>query len=126
MDYAVIVWDPYTKTNIDKLEMVQRRAARFALNRYHNTSSASDVLQQLVWASLQERRMVLRLCMFYKIQKGVVYLGTQEPLLTVTTTRSSTHLHCSSYKAPFSRTSYHQMFFTIGINYQILLYWPQV
>ena len=32
---------PYSKTNIDKLEMAQRRAAHIALNRYHNTSSVS-------------------------------------------------------------------------------------
>ena len=106
MDYAAFVWDPYTKTST-RMEMVQRRAAGFALNRYHNTSSVSDIIRQLGWVSLQERRMVVRLCMFDKIQKGMVDLRTQEPLLT--TTRSSRHLNCDSYKVPFSRASYHQM-----------------
>ena len=36
--YASTVWDPYTNSNIDRLEMVQRKAARYVLNRYHNTS----------------------------------------------------------------------------------------
>ena len=31
--YASDVWDPYTKRNIDKIEAIQRRAARFVLNR---------------------------------------------------------------------------------------------
>jgi myo-inositol-hexaphosphate 3-phosphohydrolase len=34
VEYATTVWDPYTKGNIRKVEMVQRRAARFTLNRY--------------------------------------------------------------------------------------------
>ena len=29
LEYACVAWDPYTQHNIDKLEMVQRRAARF-------------------------------------------------------------------------------------------------
>ena len=30
--YLSSVWDPYTKRNIDKIEAIQRRAARFVLN----------------------------------------------------------------------------------------------
>ncbi|CAC5391136.1 unnamed protein product [Mytilus coruscus] len=33
----------------NRLEMVQRRAARYVTNRYHNTSSVSDMLNQLEW-----------------------------------------------------------------------------
>ena len=32
-EYACTVWDPYTQGNNYKLEMVQRRAARFVLGR---------------------------------------------------------------------------------------------
>ena len=35
---------PHTKTNIQKVEMVQRRAARFTLNRHWNTSSVGEML----------------------------------------------------------------------------------
>ena len=45
LEYASSVWDPYTKRNIDKIEAIQRRAARFVLNCYHNTSSVSAVLE---------------------------------------------------------------------------------
>ena len=34
VEYASTVWSPYTKKNIDQIEMVQRRAARWATNRY--------------------------------------------------------------------------------------------
>ena len=39
LEYALSVCDPCTQKSIDKLEAVQRRAARFVLTRYHNTSS---------------------------------------------------------------------------------------
>ena len=47
LEYGCTVWDPYTVGCIQQLEMVQRRAARYVLNRYHNTSSVTDMLSQL-------------------------------------------------------------------------------
>ena len=41
LEYASAVWDPYQQNDIHRLEMVQRRAARYVTNRYHNTSSVS-------------------------------------------------------------------------------------
>ena len=34
LEYAPTCWNPYTKRNIDKLEAVQRRGARFVLSFY--------------------------------------------------------------------------------------------
>ena len=50
---------------INQIEKVQRRAARFVCNRYHNTSSVSDMLSTLNWPSLETRRTKARLIMFY-------------------------------------------------------------
>ena len=52
---AVIIIDSgipvyHIKNNIG---MVQRRAAHFASQRYHNTSSVTDVLRKLQWVSLE-------------------------------------------------------------------------
>ena len=60
LEYACTVWDPHTQDNISKLEAVQRRAARFVVNRYHNTSSVTNMLNQLQWPSLQHRGKVAR------------------------------------------------------------------
>ena len=49
--------------------MVQRRAARFVTNRYHNQSSVNDLLGNLKWQTLEERRTNARLTMLYKIKK---------------------------------------------------------
>ena len=67
LEYACTVWDPHVQKNIDMLERVQRRAARFVLHRYHNTSSVSEMIAKLEWPSLRQRRKVARLCMMYKI-----------------------------------------------------------
>ena len=51
-----------TKDAIAKLEMVQRRAARFeSVNRFHPTASVSDMLSELHCDSLEERRKRNRL-----------------------------------------------------------------
>ena len=72
LKYASSVWDPYTQKSIDKLEDVQRQAARFVLNRYHNTSSVNLMLDSLWWLSLEQRRKISRLGMMYKICSGLV------------------------------------------------------
>ena len=67
LEYACTVWDPHTKQNIMKIEAVQRRAARFVLRRYHNTSSVKSMIDKLGWDSLQQRRKTSRLAMLFKI-----------------------------------------------------------
>ena len=57
LEYACSVWDPYTKENITQLEQVhvQCRAAKYVTNRYHNTSSISNMIEHLNWQSLADR-----------------------------------------------------------------------
>ena len=66
LEYACTVWDPYTQDKINQLEAVQRRAARFVVNRYHNTSSVTCMINTLQWPSLQHRRKIARLTMLKK------------------------------------------------------------
>ena len=47
LEYCASVWDPHTQSAIQKIKMMQRRAARYVLRRYHNTRSVSDMLEQL-------------------------------------------------------------------------------
>ena len=75
LEYASTVWDPYTLTNINKIEMVQRRAARFVLNRYHRTASVSNMLEHLGWEPLQTRRKNARLAMLFKIRNDLVQVS---------------------------------------------------
>ena len=52
--------------------MIQRRAARYACNRYHNISSVTEMVGHLGWEPLATRRRNMRLCMMYKIAHTVV------------------------------------------------------
>ena len=72
MEYASAVWSPYTKANINKIEMLQRRAARWACNDYSPYSSVTDILSNHGWRSLELRRYDSRIAMSYKIVYGLV------------------------------------------------------
>ena len=56
VEYASAVWSPHEVKPIHQLEMVQRRAARWTLNRHHNTSSVKGMLEDLQWRTLEQRR----------------------------------------------------------------------
>ena len=71
MEYGATVWDPYQKYNSDKVERVQRQAARFVKSRYSRYSSVSDRLDVLGWTPLSQRRQEARLILFYKIMYGL-------------------------------------------------------
>jgi hypothetical protein len=51
MEYASVVWDPHHQCDIDKLENVQRAAARFCKGDYRYTSSVTSLLKDLEWES---------------------------------------------------------------------------
>ena len=109
VEYAASVWDPYTITNIRKIEMVQRRAARFTLNRFRNRSSVSSMIEQLGWTSLEERRKHQRLTMLYKIRNGLVAVDGTQYLTSVQ--RPTRHNHDQALIVPQSSTDYHRFSF---------------
>ena len=53
MEHAALMWDPYTKDNIQLLEAVQHRAARFVCNKYSRQESVTSMLKDLGWVSHQ-------------------------------------------------------------------------
>ena len=52
VEYSSSVWSPYTKSNIARLEMVQRRAARWTLSEYSPYASVTQMLQCLGWLAV--------------------------------------------------------------------------
>ena len=61
LEYASAVWDPHQQYLINNIEMVQRRAARWVKQDYRQTSSVSNMLYDLQWSTLHERRKCCRL-----------------------------------------------------------------
>ena len=49
VEYSSTVWDLFYQKDIDRLERVQRRAARFVLNDYRPLSSVTSMVSQLGW-----------------------------------------------------------------------------
>ena len=72
VEYASAVWSPYTKENINKIEMLQRKATHWVCNDYSPYSSVTDMLSNLGWLSLVLRHYGSRIAMFYKIVYGLV------------------------------------------------------
>jgi len=76
LEYCSSICDPYQQKHIDKLEMTQRRAARFVNNipfrRSKPLISVSAMVSDLRWEPLQTRRLHNRLTMMYKITNGLV------------------------------------------------------
>ena len=64
---AFVTNSPEIKADIQQLEKVQRRAARWVLNDFSRYSSITNMLQQLSWPSLQVRRKICRLQTLFKI-----------------------------------------------------------
>ena len=53
MEYAAVAWDPYYLNDIQALEKIQRRAARWVMNDYNRCSSVTTMLHELNWPPLQ-------------------------------------------------------------------------
>ena len=80
LEYAAPIWNPYHKLQIQEVEKVQRTAARWTCRRWRNTSSFSDMLDELEWPSLEARREQSSLTFFYKIHYGTVSLDKDKYL----------------------------------------------
>ena len=89
LEYGVCVWDPSKQKDVDSLERVQRRAARFVKgeNRRGPEVSVNQIIQDLGWDSLSSGRSSARLILFYKATKGDVAIPIDE-LATKQDTRS--------------------------------------
>ncbi len=52
LEYASGAWDPYQKNDIYKIEMVQRKAARFVTRNYsREEGTVTQILEELEWTS---------------------------------------------------------------------------
>ena len=105
LEYASSVWDPWTKTNIDKIEAIQRRSARFVKSDYSTYSSVDQMLESLKWDTLRERRARAKVIIMYRIMKEQIAIPKE--LLTATNTTRGRG-HNKRLLLPYSRTDIHQ------------------
>ena len=73
LEYACSVWDSHTQKNIQSIEKIQRRAARFVKKCNQRTpGTVTSLLEELKWPSLEQRRKQTRLTNLYKIVNGTL------------------------------------------------------
>ena len=114
VEYASTIWSPHTKQNTQKIEMVQRRAARWVKCNYSTYDSVSTILDNLGWRSLENRRIDSRLFMFQRIIYG--YVVIQIPTYFEKPQRLTRHMHPLSYRQIHTHAVYYQhMFFPATI-----------
>jgi hypothetical protein len=84
VECASTVWEPYTRKEKYRLEIPQRRTARYVKNSQWNTSSVSYTIDALGWKTQEERRRESRLCMLYKVTINLVAINKEKRLLQPT------------------------------------------
>ena len=73
LEYACPIWNPYMKGNIERIERIQRNFTRYLVNQHytdHDTVNYLNYFQRLDklrLCSLEKRRMLLSLCLFYSL-----------------------------------------------------------
>ena len=108
MEYASTVsWYPHHDKDINKVEAVQRRAARRATRdyKYMYTSSVTAMLKDLNWRPLDQSRLL----MMYKVTYDLVAIPAPEYL--VRNTRQSRHIHPLAYRQIHTLKDYYRFTF---------------
>ena len=70
LECCTIIWSPHTARNINKLEMIQRKATKlFSLKTDDDYGTCIENLNML---SLQDRRFLFDVLSFYKVLFGYI------------------------------------------------------
>ena len=84
LEYASTVQSPHQVEDINRLEMVQRHAARFVCNNFNRTASVTAMLNHLNWPTLGNQ---VKLHMFYKTINNIISISHDHLIQSSTTTR---------------------------------------
>ena len=109
LEYGSSVWDPHTGKLQEELEKVQNRVTRFVTRNYvYETGSMIDILGQMKWESLKERRKDNRLKLLYKGLKGKTRIPTDD---LIPKTRRGRNQHSLAFQIPSASDVYKYSFF---------------
>ena len=82
-DYCRLVWDTCSNYLLEKLQKMQNRAARVITGKSYEVSNYDDILRELSWQPLVERRNDNKAVFMYKIKNGE-YLANISNIFNVT------------------------------------------
>ena len=110
LEFASTVWSPHIATDITNLEAEQRRSARWATRDYQRTSSVTQMIKDLNWRILEQRRIDSRLTLMYKMTFDLVAIPAADYLIP--NARQSRHNHLPAYRQiPTLKDYYKYTFF---------------
>ena len=110
LEYACAVWDPHFQTDIDSIDRVQKRAARFATNNYcFETGNSEKNRKSLEWDTLEERRLQTKLTTFHKARLKLLEIPTDHLKFKDRKTRHNGDGIC--YSRTFSTVDSHKFSF---------------
>lgn len=116
IEYAKIVWDPFSVTNISKIEKIQRLAVRFIFNKYRWTDSPSQLCALAELPTIQARTKYERLKYLYLILNHHVHIRYAD-YFDILRSETSRHRHSMFIRAPAIFTDcYKYSFFPRAIN----------
>ena len=112
LEYCSSIWDPrkgVENNGSHRIEMVQRRAARWVMSNFDPKASVTDMLDSLGWRSLEQRRVDSRLCLMYKLAYNLIPLSHKDQLRPPR--RRSRHVHELSFLPLSCSTTSHRLSF---------------
>ena len=114
LEYACSVWDPHLKEDINNIEKIQRRAARFVTNSYDYKINCNKLLHDLNWTPLSERRAQYKVTNIYKAKNNILHIPLNHLNINSNNTRASSR---GNYAIPRSRSTVHlQSFYQTSIR----------
>ena len=101
LEYASVIWSPYTKINITSLEHIQRRATRFILSKEYPEHERFSKLNLL---PLQYRREIHDLVFFFERFKNMYNLDILDFVSFRSCNKPLRNVNYLTLDVPFSRT----------------------
>ena len=79
LEYGCTAWDPYRTGQIEQLERVNKRAARFVTgNHLREHGNSKKNMETLGWPPLNDRRSRNKLSMLYKIRNNLICIPSED------------------------------------------------
>lgn len=116
LEYGNIIWSPFTKQQITKLEGIQRKAIRFIYNRYRHTDSPTDLINNAGLLTLTNRARLARAKFLHEIIHGHLNIEVSAYLTfdLTRTTRQKHPMRLNEYS--FNTNCFKYSFFPLATN----------
>ena len=111
LSYGGCIWDPHHTTYTTKLEKVQEFAAKVVTRRW--STPGADLVTELHWPSLQQRRHLSKLCLCRRILQGKSLISPTVFLPHPSTTVR--HNNSQPLFLPRVRTDHHRGTFFVSV-----------